>query len=278
MPHWQPSAEPETLRQRAAILTSIRSFFGDRGVLEVHTPLLGRSTVTDPDVEAIAVPGYGYLQTSPEYFMKRLLAAGVPSCYQLASAFRHEERGRLHSCEFMMLEWYRLGYDHRQLMTEVAELVDLVLGPADVASVPYAELVGDMERPRAELDLSFAQGCEQLSGRWFVTHYPAEQAALARLEADDPRWAARFELIVDGIEIANGYWELTEPAEHRRRFDEDLARRAARGLPTHVADEAFLAALDAGLPACAGVALGVDRLVMLALGKSSLDEVLTFRS
>jgi len=274
---WQPCASAATLRARAELLAQIRHFFSDRGVIEVQTPLLGRHTVTDADVEAIRVPAYGYLQTSPEYFMKRLLAAGVGDCYQMSPAFRHEELGRLHNPEFTMLEWYRLGITAEQLMQEVAALCDELLGPAEYAQHTYAELVGDLQRPRAQLDLAFAQRCAALTGRCFIVDYPADQAALARLKPGRPELAARFELVIDGVEIANGYWELTDADEHRRRFAEDLRTRTARGLSEPAVDEAFLSALAHGLPDCAGVALGVDRLIMLALGFERLDDVLAFR-
>ncbi len=275
---WGPLADITALQRRAQMLGQAREFFADRGVVEVQTPLLGSATVTDPDVEAIAVPGYGFLQTSPEYFMKRLLAAGMPSCYQLASAFRHEERGHMHNPEFTMLEWYRLGFDDVQLRGEVAALCDVLLGDGEYQTVTYSSLVGDLDRPRAELDLAFADACAALTdARYFVTDYPAEQAALAQLRSDDPHWALRFELIVNGMEVANGYHELTDPRVHRDRFANDLHVRAARGLGAAEIDAEFLTALDTGLPACAGVAMGFDRLVMLALGAQSLDQVLAFR-
>ena len=275
---WRPLASAAAIVERARLLRAARNFLDERGVVEVQTPLLGAATVTDPDVEAIPVPGYGYLQTSPEYFMKRLLAAGVPSCYQLASAFRHAEYGGRHNPEFTMLEWYRLGFDAGQLQAEVAELCDELLGPAAYATVTYKELVGDLTRSRSALDLAFSEACEQLPpGRWFVVDYPADQAALARIRPDDERWAARFELIIDGIEVANGYDELLDPQEHQRRFNDDLARREQRGLDLPAVDQAFLDAVSHGLPACAGVAMGFDRLVLLKLGADRLDEVLTFR-
>jgi len=260
------------------MFSAIREFFAVRDVLEVHVPLLGSHTVTDPDVEAIGVPGYGFLQTSPEYYLKRLLANGLPGCYQLAPAFRHDEQGRLHNPEFYLLEWYQLGYNADKLMSEVAALCDLILGPADYQQVKYAQLVPDLNAPRDQLDLAFALACESLKpGRFFIVDYPAEQAALARLRAQDPSVADRFELVVDGVELANGYYELTDPVEHRRRFEQDNQLRKARGLATRQLDEAFLAALQAGLPDCAGVALGVDRLLMQKLGAKSLDEVIAFR-
>lgn len=269
----------ERLRLRAQALEAIRGFFAARDVVEVQTPVLAPATVTDPDVESIAVPGYGFLQTSPEYQMKRLLSAGAPSIYQLGPVFRHEERGRLHNPEFTMLEWYRLGFDDQQLMQEVAELVALVLGPDAVQTVTYQQLVGDIsgrgDVQRSELDLRFAEACEKLQpGRFFVVDYPADQAALARLRPDNPSVAARFELVIDGIEIANGYWELLDPTEHERRFAADRARRKALGRTDVEPDQLFLTALRRGLPNCAGVALGVDRLLMLAQNADRLDEVL----
>ena len=269
----------ERLRFRAQALEAIRGFFAARDVVEVQTPVLAPATVTDPDVESIAVPGYGFLQTSPEYQMKRLLSAGAPSIYQLGPVFRHEERGRLHNPEFTMLEWYRLGFDDQQLMQEVAELVALVLGPGAVQTVTYQQLVGDIsgrgDVQRSELDLRFAEACEKLQpGRFFVVDYPADQAALARLRPDNPSVAARFELVIDGIEIANGYWELLDPTEHERRFAADRARRKALGRTDVEPDQPFLTALRRGLPNCAGVALGVDRLLMLAQNADRLDEVL----
>ena len=279
MTSWQPSIDVDGLVQRAALLGRLRGFFAMRQVMEVQTSVLAPDTVTDPDVESIAVPGYGFLQTSPEYQMKRLLAAGAPSIYQLAPAFRHEEVGRLHNSEFTILEWYRLDFDHNQLMNEVADLVNEVLGPAIYTTVTYAELVGDLNRPRDELDLAFAEATDALSlGRFFVVDYPADQSALARLKPDKPTVAARFELVIDGVELANGYWELLDPDEHLQRFRQDLEVRKRRALKPIVIDAAFIAALETGLPACAGVALGVDRLLMLARGESSLDKAITFRS
>ena len=278
MASWQPLASVDTVKARAQFLADIRAFFAARAVCEVQTPLMGPHTVTDPDVEGVAVGGYGYLQTSPEYFMKRLLVAGVGDCYQMASAFRHEEVGRLHNVEFTLLEWYRLGFDDQQLMHELAQLCDVLLGRQAYETLTYEALVGDLAAPRDELDMRFAQACDNLpKGRFFVTHYPADQAALAQLHPTETDYAARFELIIDGMEIANGYWELTDAQEHQRRFDEDLRIRKQRGLSIPEVDQSLLDALAQGLPACAGVAVGVDRLLMLALGVDAIDEVLAFR-
>ena len=274
MSDWRPSARIEHLKQRAELLAQARAFFAERNVIEVQTPVLAKHTVTEPDVQSIEVPGYGYLQTSPEYQMKRLLAAGMPSCYQLGPAFRHGEQGRLHNPEFTMLEWYRLGFDHNQLMYEVADMVDALLGPKPYQRLTYEDVVGKSEgRTRDALDLAFADACERLTpGRFFITDYPADQAALARINSDG-QTAARFELVIDGVEIANGYWELLDVEEHRQRFKTDGEIRQKRGLPAMAVDEAFIAALQHGLPACAGVAMGFDRLVMLGIGAKALSDV-----
>ena len=274
MSDWRPSARIEHLKQRAELLAQARAFFAERNVIEVQTPVLAKHTVTEPDVQSIEVPGYGYLQTSPEYQMKRLLAAGMPSCYQLGPAFRHGEQGRLHNPEFTMLEWYRLGFDHNQLMYEVADMVDALLGPKPYQRLTYEDVVGKSEgRTRDALDLAFADACERLTpGRFFITDYPADQAALARINPDG-QTAARFELVIDGVEIANGYWELLDVEEHRQRFKTDGEIRQQRRLPAMAVDEAFIAALQHGLPACAGVAMGFDRLVMLGIGAKALSDV-----
>ncbi|MEC8619825.1 MAG: amino acid--tRNA ligase-related protein [Pseudomonadota bacterium] len=278
MSDWRPLASIEHLKQRAELLAQARAFLAGRDVIEVQIPALAKDSVTEPDVQSIEVPGYGYLQTSPEYQMKRLLAAGMPSCYQLGPAFRHGEQGMLHNPEFTMLEWYRLGFDHNQLMYEVADLVDVLLGPKPYQRLTYEDVVGKSKgRRRDALDLAFAKACERLTpGRFFITDYPADQAALARINPDG-QTAARFELVIDGIEIANGYWELLNADEHRQRFKTDSEIRQQRGLPAMALDEAFLAALEHGLPECAGVALGFDRLVMLGVGAKALSHVTAFR-
>lgn len=285
---WRPTATIEALRARAAMLASIRAFFAERDVLEVQTGVLGAATVTEPAVESIVVPGLGYLQTSPEYSMKRLLAAGAPSIYQIGPVFRAGERGNRHNPEFTMLEWYRLGFDDHALMDEVAALLDCVLGPEITRRCTYADViarapataldgvVGELA-PREALDLRFSAGLDALPrGRWLVTDYPADQAALARRRAHDSSVSGRFELVVDGLEVANGYHELSDPGEQRDRFAADRARRRAAGQPDHAPDERLLAALAEGLPDCAGVALGLDRLLMLKLGTRRIADVIAF--
>ncbi len=287
---WQPACSVEALEARSEMLRDVREFFHTRGVVEVQTACIGSHTVTDAAIESLSVSGAGYLQTSAEYQLKRLLAAGAPSLYQLGPVFRAGETGRLHNPEFTMLEWYRLGYSDVEIMDEVAELVDHALGPGDYVTLSYADVVARGENgdrslhssvgslpDRAALDLAYANGLKALGdGRVFVVNYPADQAALARLRPDNPELAARFELSIDGVELADGYWELGDPRELQRRFEKDLATRRVAGLALPEVDGRFLDAMQAGLPDCAGVALGIDRLLMAKLGANSLAEVMAF--
>lgn len=315
MPAWRPGADLRLLRARADLLATIRRFFTDRGVLEVETPLLCSAGITDPAIEPLVVregssPGAGrYLQTSPEYAMKRLLAAGSGPIYQLARAFRDGEAGSRHNPEFSLLEWYRPGFDHHALMAEVAELVSACLGREGegwqklsyrelfVRSIgidPLAAEAAELERrARERHDLGDLTGDRDLwldvllthevepwlagQGLCFVYDYPASQAALSKVvTVDGHAVGQRFELYVDGVELANGYHELTDAAEQRRRFEADNARRRAAGQPQRPLDELLLAALEAGMPECSGVALGVDRLLMLVTGKRDIRRVLAF--
>ena len=304
---WRPSAALERLRQRAGWLASIRAFFAARGVIEVETPLLARAGVTDVHIDGLRERHTGrWLQSSPEYAMKRLLAAGLGDCYQIARAFRAGEQGRWHNPEFSLLEWYRLGFSAADLMAEVAALVAQLLGPAEVVCKPYAKAFAEAGLPDPlvadEADLARAAAAHadsaplpaglsgqalrdwllsavvvpQLPERCFITHYPADQAVLARINGQDPRVAERFELFCDGIELANGFHELDDAEELRRRFDAERAARHAAGRPVPAADERLLAALAAGLPDCAGVALGLDRLFALAAGEGSVAGVMAF--
>ncbi len=257
--------------------------------------------------------GARYWQTSPEAHMKRLLAAGSGAIYQIYRAAREGERGRLHNPEFTLLEWYRPGFDHHRLIAEVDQLLRAALadGPPRAPSTtlsyreafrryagldPFTTDVQAFKDRLATLGVSLAAGMDGLDrdgwldlvmthcvaphlgrdGPCFITEYPASQAAMARLLPGDPACAARFELYLDGVELANGYHELTDAEEQRARILQDCAWRKAHGLPAVPVDEALLAALAAGLPDCAGVALGVDRLVMLAIGADTLDAVLAF--
>jgi lysyl-tRNA synthetase class 2 len=278
-------------------------------VLEVDTPVLGRTTVTDVAIESLETTlgdATFYLQTSPEYHMKRLLAAGSPSIVRIGPVFRADEAGRLHNPEFTMVEWYRLGFDLTRLMGETAALVDRLLGVAPYRRLRHAELLGSVgvapgERDAATLaaaaaalgasgdfvrwsvralrDYLVSEAIARLGrGRFFVTDYPADEAALARVvqDARGVPVAARFELVVDGIEIANGYDELADAEVLSTRMEADRAARRAAGQSVPDADGRLLDALRAGLPACAGVALGFDRLLMLALGARSLEAVMPF--
>lgn len=305
---WRPTAPLANLRRRAQIVGAIRAYFAAQGVLEVETPQIGSATVSDPHLNSLYVAGYGYLQTSPEYAMKRLLAAGSGSIYQLARVFRADEHGRRHQPEFTLLEWYRLGYSLERLIDEVGSIARLALGDLPSERQRYRDLfqrylgldplrceLGALRSAAAEhLDLAFDDAdrdtwlellmsavIEPQLGRnvlSFVVDYPPSQAALARLrrDADGELVAARFELYFAGVELANGYHELADADEQRTRFAADLQTRAALGLPAVALDSDFLAALSAGLPDCSGVALGLDRLIMLAVGAHSLAEVMAF--
>jgi lysyl-tRNA synthetase class 2 len=312
---WRPSASLAALRRRAQALATTREFFRDRGVLEVDTPALVNAPVSDVNIDSVRVelPGRAglpmYLHTSPEYAMKRLLAAGSGDIYQVCHVFRGAERGRHHNPEFTMVEWYRLGFSLQQLMEEVAGLVCELLGrelpveflayrdalrrhagidplDGDHASLQRAAQALGLDATRAReagrdelLDLVVgaqvgpALGAGRLT---FLHRYPASQAALARLDSADPRLALRFELYHQGVELANGYHELANAGEQRLRFNADLQSRRARGLPAADPDPHLLAALESGLPDCAGVALGFDRVLMLASGSGTIDDVLSF--
>jgi lysyl-tRNA synthetase class 2 len=309
------SASLGTLRQRAAMLAAVRSFFAARGVLEVETPALSPAGVTDPAIESITAsarslgPKPHYLQTSPEFAMKRLLAAGSGDIYQLCRVYRDDELGRWHQPEFTLLEWYRVGWDEQRLMTEVAELVAAVCAaaghaPAPTIRVTYAQaleaaLGSSPDAPVGELASRLtSQGVDVPSGLTrdavldlafgtvvpatfdagaltFVYDYPATQAALARLKPTTPPVAARFEAFVGNIELANGFHELNDAAEQRRRFVAERERRIANGQHAPPLDEQLLEAL-AALPDCAGVALGFDRLVALATGQDNVAAAMSF--
>ena len=277
MESWKPTCTIEVLRARAGILRAIRDFFAQREVVEVQTPTLGRTSVSDVEIESLRTAGGEFLQTSPEYYMKRLLAAGAPSIFEIGPAYRAGESGRHHLTEFTLVEWYRLGFDDEALMAEVTGLVDVVLGPAPYGRYTHAELLAMRPDSANDPDLRFVEALENLAERRvFITDYPAEQAALARLRMNDSTVSARFELVVDGLELANGYHELTDSEELSARMRRDNRRRREQGKPEIEPDRRLLAAMRHGLPDCAGVALGLDRLVMLAVGASSLAEVVPF--
>jgi elongation factor P--(R)-beta-lysine ligase len=355
---WRPTATRAMLEQRAILLARARSFFADGGVLEVDTPMVINAPVTDVHIHSAQVdlgaplPAGGappaehrdtsrpfFLHTSPEYAMKRLLAAGSGDIYQICHVVRGFERGRLHNAEFTLVEWYRLGFTLDDLMSEVDALVRALLGPVasghgserltyrdafvrELGLDPFTASLGELRQEARKLGfedggsgggatsglaadtadsgdsgaaaattataaphrdelLDFLMGAVVgprlgANALTFVHGYPATQAALARLDPQDPRAALRFELYCEGVELANGFHELASAAEQRARFNQDIAERHRAGLPTFPPDELLLAALEAGLPECSGVALGFDRTLMLATGAKTIDEVLPF--
>lgn len=327
------SASIETLQKTAIVLASLREYFAELGVMEVMTPVLSSYAVTDPNIESLAINANQtagssigqkplYLHTSPEYAMKRLLVAGSGDIYQICRVFRSDPPGRLHNPEFTMLEWYRTGVNHKQLSTEVDQLLSRLWGlsgmSATVESLPptdylnYTELVENVcgcpfssitadtiskilvDREIQPPSSMFPVDDEQLDD-WLdlalsllvipafkkdrftcLSDYPASQAALARTSENrnGQLVAERFEFFYGEVEIANGYHELQDATEHRARFEHDLMVRGRKGLASPPIDVKLLAAIDAGLPDCAGVALGLERLIMLLLGKSRIEEVM----
>ncbi|MCE8020573.1 EF-P lysine aminoacylase GenX [Halomonas sp. MCCC 1A11036] len=319
---WRPTASIETLCKRARLLGAVRTFFAERGVLEVETPVLGHGGSTDVHLASLSLEASTpagrerlWLQTSPEFHMKRLLAAGSGPIFQLARSFRDGEVGSRHNIEFTMLEWYRPGFTLDQLIEETVALIRTVLGPevgneaGPLRRRRYRELFREglgldpfsvdldalrqLAGERGGLDMRDAgrDGCLDLlmsliieptlghEGVDVVVDYPASQAALARRHRDpeDGEWvASRFEVYLAGLELANGYDELIDADEQRARFAEDNAARRALGKPEVDVDARLLAALAAGMPAGCGVALGMDRLIQLALGRASVAEVMAF--
>lgn len=309
---WRPSASLAALRARAELLATTRNFFAARGVLEVETPALAAATVTEPAIESLCAQtsaGTRYLQTSPEYAMKRLLAAGAGDIYQVARVFRAGEAGQRHNPEFSLLEWYRVGFSLSQLIEESLDYLATALGgPRAARWLSYAQLfadrfgidalVADAGALRSALmrqgftapeladldfaglhDLAYDSALRHVDDELLVVHsFPTHAAALARITEDTlgRRCAERFEIVLAGVEIANGYHELVDADEQRRRFAMDRARRAERGQLQPEADRAFLAALEHGIPECSGVAIGLDRVLMHKLGATNIRDVLAF--
>jgi len=309
---WRPTAPIATLEIRASMLRAAREYFTATRALEVDTPTISSAAVTDVHLASVAATTLGrqtFLHTSPEYAMKRLLAAGCGDIWQVCKVYRDGESGRSHNPEFTMIEWYRLGMDHHALMSDVERLVGAVLPPSrafdrserltyreavqlhagvDPFDDPLAVLIARLESAGIEvphdvkndrdtcLDLIMGilvgpqLGHDRLT---FIYDYPASQAALAQIRG---QVASRFEAYMDGLELCNGFHELANAAEQRARFERDLAERAKRNLPAMPIDQRFLAALEHGLPECSGVALGFDRLVMCATGARHIDAVLAF--
>ena len=315
---WRPSGSLEAMRLRARLYAEIRGFFAARGLLEVETPVLSEAGNTEPNIDSFSTAFSGHrdagaprrwLRTSPEYPLKRLLAAGIGDCYELGRVFRNGEAGGRHNPEFTMLEWYRVGWDHLRLADEAVALVQQALAlvgrRAQVESTSYRDLflrwVGvdpflaadaQLRQPLDGIgidaqDLSRDDWLDLLmthriqpglaADRITVVHdWPASQCALARVRDGDPPVAERFELYLGRFELANGYHELTDAAEQRQRFERDCAVRAARGTVQPPLDERLLGALQSGMPDCAGVALGVERLLMALLGTDRIGDVLAF--
>lgn len=302
---WRPTAGPEQLHSRARMTRRIRQFFDQRGVVEVTTPTITRSGVTDPQIESLALAsGRAWLRTSPEFHHKRLLAAGFGDLYELGPVFRGGERGRLNHGEFTLLEWYRVGWDWHDLARETVDLIAECLGrsahkvqfcawrecfrdrldldpmEADDVEVAAAAAGAPADCTRdAHLDFLFATRIQPALPANLLTviyDYPASQAALARRRPDDRRVAERFEVFCGPVELANGYRELTDADEQRRRFERDNRLRTEWGRAPMPIDEELLAALEAGLPECSGVAVGFDRLVMLATGVDDIRRVMAF--
>jgi lysyl-tRNA synthetase class 2 len=311
----------EVAKSRGNVINAIRDFFKNKNVVEVETPSLSMGTVTDPYLEAFSTQ-YNYLdnsdidqsqqlylQTSPEFHMKRLLASGYGCIFQICKAFRHEDSGRYHNPEFTLLEWYRIGFDQHDLMAEVDELLSTVVKTPESEKISYQNLfikfvsvdpltatfnqlyeVIELRGKAADwlyesddcdllLQFIFSEIIEKnigLSRPCFVYNFPFAQASLAKECDEDNRVAQRFECYFKGVELANGFNELTDADIQITRFEQDNSKRQQLGLATKNIDDNFIKALQSGLPQCAGVALGIDRLMMIALEKSAIEDVISF--
>lgn len=312
---WQPSASLPALQQRAKLYQIVREFFLAQQVLEVDVPVLSEYATVDPFIDSLKTKVLGrteYLQTSPEFFLKRLLAAYQHDVYYLGKAFRQGEQGRRHRPEFTMLEWYRIGWTEQQLIGEVNNLLALFFPEKHCSAFTYrevfqqhlsidphvatakvllqcslSELSGEIDESlmagdkNTLLDLLFTHCIEPKLplGVVAISDYPASQAALAKVaeDAQGQHVAKRFEIYVDRIELANGYWELNDGAEQQARFEQDIAYRQAHNLPVLPYDQSLVDALSEGnMPDCAGVALGIDRLLMCWLGTNDMSDVVSF--
>jgi lysyl-tRNA synthetase class 2 len=311
----------EIAKSRGNVINAIRDFFKNKNVVEVETPSLSMGTVTDPYLDAFSTQ-YNYLdnsdidqsqqlylQTSPEFHMKRLLASGYGCIFQICKAFRHEDSGRYHNPEFTLLEWYRIGFDQHDLMAEVDELLSTVVKTPESEKISYQNLfikfvsvdpltatfnqlyeVIELRGKAADwlyesddcdllLQFIFSEIIEKnigLSRPCFVYNFPIAQASLAKECDEDNRVAQRFECYFKGVELANGFNELTDADIQITRFEQDNSKRQQLGLATKNIDDNFIKALQSGLPQCAGVALGIDRLMMIALEKSAIEDVISF--
>jgi lysyl-tRNA synthetase class 2 len=309
MTDWRPTANDDQLRARARLLQDIREYFSTHSVLEVETPIVSQAGNTDPEIESMRTDDELYLRTSPEFALKRLLAAGSGDIFELGRVFRAGESGRNHNPEFTMLEWYRTGYSYHRLMDEVADLVlycgngkydqwpveklsyqqvflrhlDLDPFAADKSELARAAKnhgIDDIELNRRQwLDLLISMVIQPAlpeQGLTFIFDFPIDQAALARTRQGTPAVAERFELYLGRSELANGYQELTNAAEQHRRFIVENEQRKRDGKPAYALDNNLIAALEHGMPECAGVALGVDRLLLSICDSNSLTEVIAF--
>lgn len=309
---WQPTSSLDAIALRARIFQTTRTFFAKRDVLEVETPLLCQHTVTNPHIDSITTQlndQQFYLQTSPEYAMKRLLAANSGPIYQICKAFRAGEVGRHHNPEFTLLEWYRPGYDHHALIQELDELLQTLLQTEPGQTItyhdvfksfldinPYTVTINELHQTllnhnieppeslsKADidswLDLTLSHLIQPKLGinkPVYVYDYPASQAALAKRKQQPPHDAERFECFYKGLELANGFHELNDAKEQRKRFEQEQIARKNLGKPAIALDERLLAALEAGMPHCAGVAVGMDRLIMIAASAATLSDIVSF--
>ena len=316
MRSWEPGTTVETLKKRARYLDKIRAFFRERGVLEVETPALSMYPSVDIHIESISTVAHSrqnsrYLITSPEYHMKRLLAAGSGSIFQICKAFRDDETGQWHNPEFTIIEWYRVGWDQWQLMDEIDQLLGSLLGCGPADRKRYGEVFGSClgidpfaithdafiaactragcPPPRHLLDSSSSKDdwLDYLMGSHiesrlgekapvFIYNYPASQACLAKINPDNPDTAMRFEIFYQGRELGNGFQELTCAEQQKQRFDTVNRIRKKQGQEELEQDFRLLDALNAGLPECSGVAMGFDRLLMLVTGKRHMEDVVSF--
>ncbi len=311
MTDWRPNSDAKLAKRRADMLARVRRYFEARSVLEVDTPALSGTTVTDPNIASIGVAGDRYLSTSPEFAMKRLLAAGYPDIFSIARVFRDEERGRLHLPEFTMVEWYRHGFGLDDIVRDTLALIAFIASRPelahDVPVIDYADVIQQFSgvdpltasieelAHAAEADDDLAASLGDHRDDWLdlllatrvapslpsdsltvIRHYPISQAALARSTPGNPAVADRFEVFIGNVELANGFVELTDAEEQAERMQTDLDERHRRGLPTPDPDDDLLDALRYGLPDCAGVALGFERLHMFVEGCDEIRDVVTF--
>lgn len=318
---WQPSAKLKTLQIRAQILADIRKYFAENEVLEVETPILSQATSTDPNIESFRStyygPGYAqgrdvYLHTSPEFAMKRLLAAGSGAIYQLCKVFRQGELGNMHNPEFTLLEWYRPGFGQYDLMAEIEDLLTLLLTPyielkttetisyqqaffnklsIDPLSASIDDLrecaiqnglkvsLSDQQDTDFFLDYLLSQKVQPGLGQQcltFLVDFPASQSSLACINPHNPQVSERFELFLHGVELANGYHELANAHQQYGRMQQEILRRKIQKKHLVPIDDRFMAALTHGLPNCSGVAVGIDRLILLILKTKKLGDTLSF--